>query len=70
MKKLLLNNPLVTMWKDAIQENSFIAYLSVAWITLLIVLFIIGFGSVVTAMILDPNIWDNAQFGIYDTLGT
>jgi hypothetical protein len=39
------------------------------WISLLILIVIVGWLTIVIATIINPNIWDNVQFGLIDTLG-
>lgn len=57
-------------WETDTYPNKFVEVLVKAWITGLIVLFLIGWFGIVIKLILDPTLFDNAQFGIYDTLGT
>jgi hypothetical protein len=40
------------------------------WVTVLFILFVIGWTSLVVHWIMNPTMWDGVQFGIYDTLGT
>ena len=67
MKELLLNNSIVQIWKEA---NSFLEYLVAFWITGLALLAIGGWITLVAHWIMNPNMWDGVQFGIYDTLGS
>ena len=67
MKELLLNNSIVQIWKEA---NSFLEYLVAFWITGLALLAIGGWIALVAHWIMNPNMWDGVQFGIYDTLGS
>jgi len=67
MKQLLLNNSIVDMWKEA---TSPLEYLMAFWITSLALLAIGGWLTIVGATIMNPSMWDNVQFGIYDTLGS
>lgn len=70
MKKLLLNNPIVDMWKEAYELKNPLAYLSSLVVTGLVIIAVTGLTIIITSMIINPNMWDNVQFGIYDTLGT
>ena len=67
MKQLLLNNSIVEMWKEATTP---LEYLMAFWITSLALLAIGGWLTIVGATIMNPSMWDNVQFGIYDTLGS
>ena len=67
MKDFILNNSIVHIWKEA---NSPLEYLVALWITGLFVLAIGGLSTILVATILNPHMWDNVQFGIYDTLGS
>ncbi len=50
-------------------KNPF-AFLMALWVTSLLLLFVFGFTFLVANWIMNPTMWDNVQFGIYDTLGT
>jgi hypothetical protein len=67
MKKLFLNNSIVQMWKEATTP---LEYFLALWITSLAALAIGGWLVLVVHWIMNPNMWDNVQFGIYDTLGS
>lgn len=70
MKKLLLNNTITNMWRWANQTKNPLAYLVSLWVTGLFLLFIFGFVFLIINWVSNPSMWDNVQFGIYDTLGT
>ena len=70
MKKLLLNNSFVELWKDTIKSKSPLQYLVAFWITGLALLAIGGWITLVIHWSMNPNMWDGVQFGIYDTLGS
>ena len=36
----------------------------------MVILFVLGFSFLAFNWIMNPSMWDNVQFGIYDTLGT
>ena len=67
MKKLFLNNSIVEMWKEATTP---LEYFLALWITSLAALAIGGLLVLVIHWIMNPNMWDGVQFGIYDTLGS
>jgi|LauGreDrversion4_2_1035121.scaffolds.fasta_scaffold607623_2 hypothetical protein len=67
MKKLFLNNSISQMWKEATTP---LDYFLALWVTSLAVLAIGGWLTLVVHWIMNPNMWDGVQFGIYDTLGT
>ena len=67
MKDFILNNSIVNIWKEA---NSPLEYLVALWITGLFLLAIGGLSTILVATILNQHMWDNVQFGIYDTLGS
>lgn len=65
MKNLLLNNSLVEMWKEA---SSPLEYLVAFWVSGLATLAIGGWIALVSHWVMNPNMWDGVQFGIYDYL--
>lgn len=70
MKTLLLSNSIFSMWREAMQTKNPFAFLMALWVTSLLLLFVFGFTFLVINWIMNPTMWDNVQFGIYDTLGT
>jgi hypothetical protein len=63
MLSLLKNNSVLNLWKQA---TTFIEYIIVLWLTCLIILSISGFVFLIIKWIIDPTMWNNTQFGIYD----
>ena len=47
----------------------FIVFVIWFWITSLIILFLVGWTLVVSSLIMNPSLAENATFGIFDTLG-
>ena len=66
MKNVLTNNNLVDLWKEA---NRPMEYLVALWITGLATLAFTGIGIMIFEMITNPSQFNNATFGIFDTLG-
>ena len=66
MKNVLTNNTLVDLWKEA---KTPLDYTLTTWITGLAVLAFTGIGVMVFEMITNPSQFNNATFGIFDTLG-
>ena len=58
------------MWKEAIQTKNPLAILMALWVSGLLLLFVFGFTFLIINWIMNPTMWDNVQFGLYDTLGT
>lgn len=65
MKNLLLNNSFAEMWKEA---SSPLEYLVAFWISGLAALAVGGWITLVAHWVMNPNMWDGVQFGIYDYL--
>ena len=57
-------------WQTDTTFQRFVEVLVKLWITGLFILFVVGWTSLVVHWIMNPNMWDGVQFGIYDTLGT
>lgn len=66
MKDFLVNNEVVSIWKEA---STFLEYLIAFWLTSMIMLAISGFTFLIVKWISNPTMWDGVQFGIYDYLG-
>lgn len=67
MKKLVLYNPIAMIWKDA---NSLLDYTIALWLTALMILAFSGILVMIFELITNPTQFDNATFGVFDTLGT
>ena len=70
MKSLLLNSFIFEIWKHAIETKNPLAYLIAFCVSSMVILFVLGFAFLIFNWIMNPTMWDNVQFGIYDTLGT
>jgi hypothetical protein len=65
MKQLLMSY--VNFWKEA---ESPLDYVINIWVTALGALALTGFGKVIFELITNPSQFNNATFGIFDTLGS
>jgi hypothetical protein len=65
MKTLLRNY--LEFWKEA---ETLLDYVINVWVTVLGALAITGFGKVIFELITNPSQFNNATFGIFDTLGS
>ena len=65
MKQLFMSY--VNFWKEA---ESLLDYVINVWVTILGALVITGFGKVIFELITNPSQFNNATFGIFDTLGS
>lgn len=70
MKGLLVELISFYSWQSETTFDRFIEVLVKLWITGLFILFVIGWTGLIVHWIMNPNMWDGVQFGIYDTLGT
>ena len=66
MKNLLLNNDVIQLWKEA---NTFLEYIVALWFTIMVIIAASGISYLIVKWIMNPTMWDNVQFGIYDYLG-
>jgi hypothetical protein len=67
MRNVLKNNPITMMWNEA--EN-LLDYTLALWATALSMLAFSGILVLVIELITNPSAFDNATFGIFDTLGS
>ena len=70
MKSLLGELISFYTWETETIFDRFLEVLVKLLITFLAVLAIGGWLALVFHWIMNPNMWDGVQFGIYDTLGT
>jgi hypothetical protein len=70
MKSLLGELISFYAWQTETKFDRFIEVLVKLFITFLALLAIGGWLVLVIHWIMNPNMWDGVQFGIYDTLGT
>jgi hypothetical protein len=66
MRNVLVNNPILSIWKEA---NSLVDYTIALWITALSMLAFSGILVMIFELVTNPSQFDNATFGIFDTLG-
>mgnify|MGYP000117091593 CR=1 FL=1 len=66
MRNVLVNNPILTIWKDA---NNLLDYTLALWITALSMLAFSGILVMIFELVTNPSQFSNATFGIFDTLG-
>lgn len=66
MRNVLKNNPIAMMWSEA--EN-LLDYTLALWATALSMLAFSGILVLVIELITNPSTFNNATFGIFDTLG-
>jgi hypothetical protein len=69
MKTILNTLTKFYSWETETTKERVIEVISKFWITGLVVLFIVGWTTIVTATIMNPSMWDGVQFGLIDTLG-
>ena len=62
-------NILVEIWKDKLSDYVIMDYIAKIWITGLLLLFVVGFATLMYAIISGEADVQNATFGIFDTLG-
>ena len=65
MKQLLLNNPIVDVWKEA---KSFLEYLMAFWLTGLFLLASVSWFYLVIRFIMNPSMFDHVTWGLIDYL--
>jgi len=62
-------NILVEIWKDKLSDYVIMDYIAKIWITGLLLLFVVGFATLMYGIISGEADVQNATFGIFDTLG-
>ena len=63
-------NILVEIWKDKLSDYVIMDYIAKIWITGLLLLFVVGFATLMYGIISGEADIQNATFGIFDTLGS
>ena len=66
MRNVLVNNPILSIWKEA---NNLLDYTIALWITALSMLAFSGILVMIFELVTNPSQFSNATFGIFDTLG-
>ena len=57
-------------WESTKFSDRIVEVFTKTWITILFLLFIYGWTILVINFILDPTMFNDVQYGIFDTLGT
>jgi hypothetical protein len=61
--------PMAELWQEAFKTKSPINFIIAFWLTGLMLLFWVGWLTIVFQLITNPSQFENATFGIFDTLG-
>lgn len=61
--------PVVELWQTAIDSKKPLDFIIALWITVLVSMFWVGWTFIVFQFITNPSQFENATFGIFDTLG-
>jgi hypothetical protein len=69
MKDMLIAIKEFYSWETETTKDRVIEAIAKFWITGLGLIALIGWLTIVVATIMNPSMWNNVQFGIYDTLG-
>jgi hypothetical protein len=67
MRNVLENNAIAQIWRDA---DNLLDYTIALWITALGILAVSGILALIYQLFTDPASFNNATFGIFDTLGS
>lgn len=70
MKGLLNELILFYSWQTNTVWDRILEVILKFWMTVLFIIFVVGWTTLVVHFIMNPSMFDNVQFGIYDTLGT
>jgi hypothetical protein len=62
-------NILLEIWKDKLSDYVILDYIYKLWITGLLVMFVVGFTTLIYGIVSGQADISNATFGIFDTLG-
>ena len=66
MRNVLTNNPIAQIWKEA---DTLLDYTLALWLTALAILAISGILVMIFELFTNPAQFNNASFGVFDTLG-
>jgi len=66
MRNVLENNPITQIWRDA---DNLLDYTIALWITALSMFAFSGILVMIFELVTNPSQFNNATFGIFDTLG-
>ena len=64
-----MKNLLLEIWTDKLSDYIILDYIFKIWVTVLMSLAVIGISFMLFQIITNPSQFDNATFGIFDTLG-
>lgn len=64
-----MKNLLLEIWKDKLSDYVILDYTYKIWVSGLLVLFVVGFVTLLYGLISGEADVSNATFGIFDTLG-
>jgi hypothetical protein len=64
-----MKNLLLEIWTDKLSDYIILDYILKIWVTVLMSLAVIGISFMLFQIITNPSQFDNATFGIFDTLG-
>jgi len=67
MRNVLTNNPIAQIWKEA---DTLLDYTLALWVTALSMMAFSGILVMIFELVTNPSQFDNATFGIFDTLGS
>ena len=67
MRNVLENNPITQIWREA---DNLLDYTIALWITALAMLSFSGILVMIFELVTNPSQFNNATFGIFDTLGS
>ncbi len=66
-------SPFILMYEEIFEQPTLLwkiwQTLLLVWVSSLFLLFIVGWSSLVFELITNPSSFDNATFGVFDTLG-
>ncbi len=66
MKKFVVHNPIAMIWKEA---DSLLDYTIALWLTALLIMAFSGILVMIFELFTNPAQFNNASFGVFDTLG-
>jgi len=67
MRNVLTNNPIAQIWKEA---DTLLDYTLALWVTALSMMAFSGILVMIFELVTNPSQFNNATFGIFDTLGS
>lgn len=67
MRNVLTNNPIAQIWKEA---DTLLDYTLALWVTALSMMAFSGILVMIFELVTNPSQFNNATFGVFDTLGS